>query len=110
MAWLLVTILVCGLVHAAPWLNIALQGTSDKSLGNTQTAKMMKGLEYLPYDESLRDLGILNLMKRMLIKEVLLEKEENTAVTALKQAALRGCGWHPCHTVGRKFAVSRGGG
>jgi len=53
---------------------------------------MMKGLEYLPYDESLRDLGILNLMKRMLIKEVLLEKEENTAVTALKQAALRGCG------------------
>lgn len=29
MAWLLVTILVCGLIHAAPRLSIALQGTRN---------------------------------------------------------------------------------
>ena len=34
LAWLLETILVCGLIHATPWLNIALEGTSDKLLGD----------------------------------------------------------------------------
>ena len=50
MAWLLVTIWVCGLVHAAPWLNIALQGTLDKLLGDKRRCGSPGRWHQLPLD------------------------------------------------------------
>lgn len=53
------------------------QKTKTNQFCLSQTAKMMKDLEYLPYDKSVRELGIFSLVNRMLIKKVPSKNEEN---------------------------------